>query len=127
LSFLVDTHVFLWFESESPRLSGRARALIRRTDEGVYVSAASFWEIAIKRRGGKLAYEGSPRAAARDAGFVVLAIDALDAETAGGLDWDHLDPFDRMLAAQCLNRALTLVTADPALRTRKDIALVWAG
>jgi PIN domain nuclease of toxin-antitoxin system len=124
---LVDTHVFLWFESDSPRLSKRARALIRRTDEAVYLSAASFWEIAIKRRGGRLVYEGSLRAAARDAGFIELAIDALDAETAGALDWDHRDPFDRMLVAQSLNRSLTLVTADAALRTRGDIAVLWAG
>jgi PIN domain nuclease of toxin-antitoxin system len=126
LSLLVDTHVFLWFESDSPRLSKRARALIRRTDEAVYLSAASFWEIAIKRRGGRLVYEGSLRAAARDAGFIELAIDALDAETAGALDWDHRDPFDRMLVAQSLNRSLTLVTADAALRTRRDIAVLWA-
>jgi len=126
LSLLVDTHVFLWFESDSPRLSKRARALIRRTDEAVYLSAASFWEIAIKRRGGRLVYEGSLRAAARGAGFIELAIDALDAETAGALDWDHRDPFDRMLVAQSLNRSLTLVTADAALRTRGDIAVLWA-
>ena len=126
MSLLVDTHVFLWFESDSPRLSKRARALIRRTDEAVYLSAASFWEIAIKRRGGRLVYEGSLRAAARDAGFIELAIDALDAETAGALDWDHRDPFDRMLVAQSLNRSLTLVTADAALRTRGDIAVLWA-
>ena len=127
MSFLLDTQVFLWFEAGSPRLSKQAQAVLRRTDVAVYISAASFWEIAIKRRLGKLAYDGSARAAAADAGFEALAIDAADAETAGGLDWDHRDPFDRMLAAQCLNRALTLVTADPALRTRKDIALVWAG
>jgi PIN domain nuclease of toxin-antitoxin system len=127
LTFLLDTHVFLWFETRSARLSDEAAAVIRRTDVPVYVSAASFWEIAIKRRLGKLAYDGSARAAAADAGFEELAIDAADAETAGALDWDHRDPFDRMLVAHCLNRALTLVTADPALRARKDVAVVWAG
>ncbi len=127
MSFLLDTHVFLWFEARSKRLSDEAAAVIRRTDVAVYVSAASFWEIAIKRRLGKLAYDGSARAAAADAGFEELAIDAADAETAGALDWDHRDPFDRMLVAHCLNRALTLVTADPALRARRDIGVVWAG
>jgi PIN domain nuclease of toxin-antitoxin system len=127
LSFLLDTHVFLWFEAGSTRLSDEAAAVIRRVDVAVYVSAASFWEIAIKRRLGKLAYDGSARAAAADAGFEELSIDAADAETAGALDWDHRDPFDRMLVAHCLNRALTLVTADPALRARRDIAVVWAG
>jgi PIN domain nuclease of toxin-antitoxin system len=127
LSFLIDTHVFLWFETGSARLSRRGRALIEDANEVGYVSAVSFWEIAIKRRAGKLRYEGSPGAAAQAAGFLELPIDAADAETAGALDWDHRDPFDRMLVAHCLNRSLTLVTADARLRARRDIAVFWAG
>ncbi len=126
MSFLIDTQVFLWFEARSARLSEEARSIIRRADVAVYVSAASFWEIAIKRRLGKLAYDGSARAAAAEAGFQELPIDAADAETAGALEWSHRDPFDRMLVAHCLNRALTLVTADPALQARGDIAVVRA-
>ncbi len=127
MSFLIDTQVFLWFESRSARLSESARALILRTDRTIYVSAVSFWEIAIKRRAGTLAYDGSPRAAASDAGFVELGIDAADAELAEGLDWSHRDPFDRLLVAHCLNRELTLITADARLRARSDIAVLWAG
>ena len=126
MSFLLDTHVFLWFEFGSTRLSESARDHILRTDRTVYVSAVSFWEIAIKRRAGKLAYDGSPRAAASDAGFVELSIDAADAELAGGFEWSHRDPFDRMLVAHCLNRELTLITADATLRARGDIAVMWA-
>lgn len=127
MSFLLDTQVFLRFEFNSARLSESARALIVRTDRTIYVSAASFWEIAIKRRLGKLAYDGSPRAAASDAGFVELGIDAADAELAGGFEWSHRDPFDRLLVAHCLNRELTLITADARLRARGDIAVLWAG
>ncbi len=126
MSFLLDTHVFLWFDLGSPRLSERTRSLISRTDQTVYVSAVSFWEIAIKRRDGKLIYDGAPRTAAADAGFIELDIDAADAEKAGALDWSHRDPFDRMLAAQCSNRSLTLVTAEAKLRTRDDVAILWA-
>ena len=92
MSFLLDTHVFLWLDAGSSRLSNKARSAILRTDETVYVSAASFWEIAIKRREGKLAYDGAPRVAAADAGLVELDITAADAETAGGLDWGHRNP-----------------------------------
>jgi PIN domain nuclease of toxin-antitoxin system len=127
VSLLVDTLVFLWFEMGSTRLSPALRKTIARSDERVFVSAASFWEIAIKRRIGKLVLEGSPRVAAAAAGFVELPIDAADAETAGALDWEHRDPFDRMLVAHCINRAMTLVTADAALRARSDIAVIWAG
>jgi PIN domain nuclease of toxin-antitoxin system len=126
VSLLIDTHVFLWFESESARLSDLLRNTIA-SEPDVYVSAAAFWEIAIKRQRGKLAFEGSPRAAALAAGFLELPIDGADAETAGGLDWENRDPFDRLLVAHCLNRDLTLVTADARLRTRSDIAVMWAG
>jgi PIN domain nuclease of toxin-antitoxin system len=124
---LIDTHVFLWLESGSPKLAIDIRERIIRFDGRVFVSAASFWEIAIKRRTGKLVLSGSPRAAAKAAGFAELPIDAADAELAGSLDWEHRDPFDRMLAAQSLNRGLPLVTADEAFRARCDIGIVWAG
>ena len=127
MSLLIDTHVFLWFESGAARLRPDVRQTIARSESRAFISAASFWEIAIKRRTGKLVLEGSPRAAAAAAGFVELPIEAADAEMAGALDWEHRDPFDRMLVAHCLNRAMTLVTADAALRARSDIAIVWAG
>jgi PIN domain nuclease of toxin-antitoxin system len=127
VSLLVGANVFLWFEMGSIRLRPALRKTSARSDERVIVSAASFWEIAIKRRIGKLVLEGSPRAAAAAAGFVELPIDAADAETAGALDWEHRDPFDRMLVAHCLNRAMTLVTADAVLRARSGIAVIWAG
>ena len=126
MSFLIDTHVFIWFETGSNRLSRRARALLEDANETAYFSAASFWEIAIKRRAGKLAFKGSARAAAADAGLLELDINAADAEIAGDLDWDHRDPFDRMLVAQCLNRNLTLLSADARLRARQDIGVIWA-
>ena len=116
MSFLIDTYVFLWFESDSPRLAKRTRALIRRTDQAVYLSAASFWEIAIKRRLGKVVYEGSARAAASAAGFLELAIDAADAETAGALEWSHRDPFDRLLIGQAIAEGIVLLTHDEQIR-----------
>lgn len=126
MSFLIDTQVFIWFETGSSRLSPRGRALLEDANQPAYFSVASLWEIAIKRRAGKLAFKGSARAAAADAGLLELDINGADAETAGELDWDHRDPFDRMLVAQCLNRDLTLVTADARLRAQGAIAVIWA-
>ena len=127
MSFLLDTHIFLWLDFASPRLPQRIRTVILRSEQPVYVSAASFWEIAIKRHDGKLIYDGAPRTAAADAGFIELDMDAADAEAAGGLEWTHRDPFDRMLVAQCLKRSLTLVTADVKLRGGPGVAVLWAG
>jgi PIN domain nuclease of toxin-antitoxin system len=126
MSLLLDTQIFLWFESRSAKLGDFLRRTICR-ERDVYISAASFLEIAIKQRAGKLAIEGSPRAAAIASGFFELAIGGADAETASALNWDNRDPFDRMLVAHCLNRHLALVTADARFRTRDDIAVMWAG
>ena len=60
MSLLVGAHVFLWFESGSAKLSQALRKTIAQSDERVFISAASFWEIAIKRRAGKLILDGSP-------------------------------------------------------------------
>ena len=110
-----------------PRLSARVRDLISRSDRPVTVSAVSAWEIAIKRWVGKLAFTGPIRAAVAKSGFTELLINADDAELAGDLDWDHKNPFDRMLIAQCLTRALSLVAADEVLGRRRDVPVVWAG
>ena len=126
MSFLLDTHVLLWLEGGSPKLSRRVVDLISTTDQSIFVSAATFWEIAIKRRSGKLVFRGSVRGMVAAAGFTELAIGADDGELAGALDWEHKDPFDRMLVAQCRDRGLSLVTSDAALRGRIEIPIVWA-
>ncbi|WP_232302557.1 type II toxin-antitoxin system VapC family toxin, partial [Elstera litoralis] len=63
MTYLLDTQVFLWWDSESPRLGLRAREILSDPAETIYVSAVSVWEIAIKASLGKLAYSGSPTAA----------------------------------------------------------------
>ena len=79
MSFLLDTHVLLWLEGGSPKLSRRVVDLISTTDQSIFVSAATFWEIAIKRRSGKLVFRGSVRGMVAAAGFTELAIGADDA------------------------------------------------
>ena len=78
------------------------------------VSAASIWEVTIKRQVGKLRFDGSPAEEARRAGFDLLAITAAHAEIAGDLPLHHRDPFDRMLVAQAQAEGLTVVTRDRA-------------
>ena len=117
MRLLLDTHVFLWWIADSSRLSARVRGLIAERDNPVFVSAASAWEIATKHRVGKL-----PEAAhlaldvagmIADQGFEELSITVADAERSGRLPGPHRDPFDRMLAAQAIERNLTLVSKDP--------------
>jgi PIN domain nuclease of toxin-antitoxin system len=124
---LLDTHVFLWWDSRHAALPADAKALIADATNRVLVSAGSIWEIATKRRLGRLSFDGSPTAAIAANSFEELPILPRDAEEAGGLAWAHADPFDRLLVAQARRLAATLVTADAAVRDYGRVALLWAG
>jgi PIN domain nuclease of toxin-antitoxin system len=124
---LLDTQVFLWWDSSHAALSADTRAMIADADNRVLISAGSVWEIAIKRRLGKLRFEGSPTAAIAANGFEELPILPLDAERASELTWAHADPLDRLLVAQARRLAATLVTADAAIRGYGGVALLWSG
>jgi PIN domain nuclease of toxin-antitoxin system len=127
LNLLLDTHVFLWWDRQDPALNVIARAAIQEARNAVFVSAATVWEIAIKRRLGKLVFKGSASAAIGANGFHELPILPLDAEDAGDLSWRHGDPFDRLLVAQAIRQGLILVTADKAVRAFDSVAQLWAG
>lgn len=124
---LLDTHVFLWWDSGHSALRANIESAIADVTNRVLVSAGSIWEIAIKRRLGKLSFEGSPAAAIAANGFEELPILPLDTEHAGELIWGHADPFDRLLVAQAGRLTATLVTADAVLRDYAEVALLWAG
>jgi PIN domain nuclease of toxin-antitoxin system len=115
---LLDTHVWLWWHTGDRRLGRQAVTLIRSAQE-VRFSAASAWEIAIKRTLGKLAVRGEleiARELERD-GFTELAISVAHAQTVHALPTLHRDPFDRMLVAQAQVEGLAIVTADDAIAT----------
>jgi PIN domain nuclease of toxin-antitoxin system len=127
VNLLLDTHVFLWWDRADKALNTAAHALIADPANQVFISAASIWEIAIKRRLKKLDFRGSAVAAIAANGFHELPILPIDAETAGALAWHHSDPFDRMLVAQAQRLGLTLATADAAIRDSGMVAQMWAG
>lgn len=126
MDLLLDTHVFLWWDGRHPSLAAAVAEAIADPANAVFVSAASIWEVAIKARRGRLALAGSPADAITANGFRPLPILPVDGERAGGLDWDHRDPFDRMLVAQAARLSMTLVTADEAVRDYRHVAQLWA-
>ena len=115
MRLLLDTHVALWVMTDSPRLSAAARGMLVAADE-VYVSAASVWEVAIKRSLGKLDFDAALFSSAlRDSGFLPLPITDAHAVGVQALPAHHADPFDRLLVAQAIHEPLRLLTADPLL------------
>jgi PIN domain nuclease of toxin-antitoxin system len=106
--------VLLWWLGDDPQLSPTARNAISDPAAEALVSAASAWEIAIKRSLGKITAPDDLLEIAADEGFVFLAVTPWHAWRAGALPLHHRDPFDRLLAAQALVEGIPLVTADPS-------------
>jgi PIN domain nuclease of toxin-antitoxin system len=110
-SFLADTQIILWSIKDDPRLSEEHRAVLA-SDATVFASAASVWEIAIKRSIGKLDVPDDLPALLPRMQFQPLTITFQHAHAVGRLPRHHGDPFDRLLIAQAQVENLTILTAD---------------
>ena len=121
MSYLLDTHILLWWISNDPKLDATCRAIINNPQNRIFVSSASAWEIATKYRVGKLPeakelVETYAQTLQR-AKFLELAITTAHALRAGSLPIPHRDPFDRMLMAQAELENLPIITTDEAFQT----------
>jgi PIN domain nuclease of toxin-antitoxin system len=121
---LLDTHALLWALSASRQLSEPARSAILEVDNDVLVSAASGWEIAIKKGLGRLQAPDDLVEAVAEAGFRERPILLADTLRLNDLPDHHRDPFDRMLVAQALVDGATIVSRDRQL-ARYGVALLW--
>jgi PIN domain nuclease of toxin-antitoxin system len=122
---LLDTHAYLWWLTDDPRLSEPAREAIGVGGSVVHVSAATVWEIAIKSTLGRLELGGADIVSEIGAnGFSELPISAAHAAAAGVLPRVHADPFDRMLVAQSRLEGLVCVTRDPVF-VEYQVPVLW--
>ena len=113
---LLDTNVAVWLllGDKGAVTSAAAQAMENEHNE-VAVSAASVWEIAIKRSLGKLTIEDRWAKTLTRLGLQPLPVTALHAEAVESLPWHHRDPFDRLLVAQALVEGCALVSSDGRL------------
>jgi len=109
---LIDTHVFLWWDRQLRSIRRPLRAAIEDEANDIFVSAASIWEIAIKRAIGKLRFDRPIVAAVLALGFEILPVAGAHAAHAGGLPPHHSDPFDRLIIAQAYLERMILGTQD---------------
>lgn len=127
--YLIDTHVWLWIQSDPDRLSDETRAIVQDVRNTILFSAASAWEIAIKYRLGKLPLPESPASYVPDrmrrSGTSLLPVDLAHTLKTADLPDHHRDPFDRVLIAQAQLLDLTIITADDQLAAY-DVAVVAA-
>ncbi len=116
MNLLLDTHAFLWAVDDNPNLSPAARDAILIGGNVVYVSAATAWEISIKRSIGKLKFPQSDYLEELKLHrFTPLNITTEHALAVEGLPPHHKDPFDRILIAQAQHEHLTIITRDPRI------------
>jgi PIN domain nuclease of toxin-antitoxin system len=116
---LLDTHAFLWWIGDDPRLSERAREVFSDGDNDLVFSAASGWEIAIKARLGRLHVPGDLNTylvrQLTENYTSVLPVHLSHALRVHALPDHHRDPFDRLLVAQAIVEEIPLLSADPRI------------
>ena len=123
MRLLLDTHVVLWWRTDSRKLGRAVRRAIGTADL-VFVSAASGWEIAIKQSLGKLRLTGSFAEMVKASDFTELPVTLRHAEQLARLPPHHADPFDRMLVAQAQVEGVKLVTHDRQMESY-GVSIVW--
>lgn len=121
---LLDTHVYLWWLQDHPKLSDRARELLTGADE-VYVSSASIWEASTKAALGKLDVNVDDLVTEIErSGFQELQVSARHAAAVRKLPGIHQDPFDRLLVAQAMCEPLRFLTHDGKLKDYSELVEV---
>lgn len=128
---LLDTHTLVWAMSAPENLSDRARDALTGAPERC-VSAASLYEITYKARLGKWPevsgwLELDLDARLRSDGFEVIAASGTVLQRAGGFDWVHRDPFDRIIVATAIERDMSVVSKDTTLDSLPEQAVdrIW--
>jgi PIN domain nuclease of toxin-antitoxin system len=120
LRLLLDTHILIWAVSAPARLSGDVQSALITEENEVFVSAATAWEISIKRALGRIEFPLERFTSIMgQMGFTLLPIQIKHAIAAGSLPRHHDDPFDRMLVAQAQLESLFLVSVDPTMQRYK--------
>ena len=112
---MLDTHVLLWAAGLPERLPAVARTMIEDPDNALIFSAASLWEVVIKKALGRVDFDVDPHLLRRgllESGYKELAVTSTHALTVALLPPIHRDPFDRILVAQAQSEGITLLTAD---------------
>jgi PIN domain nuclease of toxin-antitoxin system len=129
MNLLLDTQVWLWMLGEPDRLGSTTTEMLTDERNGVLLSAASSWEIAIKYQLGKLPLPAPPDRYVpdrmRSSGVLGIPIEHAHALAVASLPPHHRDPFDRLLVAQAQVEDLPIVSVDGQL-ARYDVEFIDA-
>lgn len=127
MNILLDTHFLIWAIGDTKKLHKSERDILMDSQNGVFVSVVSVWEVSIKSAIGKM--EMKPERVVtlpediQNAGFEVLPLEAPEAATFHCLPRLHKDPFDRMLVWQAISKGMHLMTRDKELSAYSSAGL----
>lgn len=132
MSYLVDTHAFLWVVLSPKKISSKVKTILFDPELTKYVSLITFWEISLKYQLGKIDLKGilpdALPSVAKETGFEILDLGLDTVSTFYKLPKKaHKDPFDRMLAWQAIKEDCVLLTRDKEFSGYKDngLNIVW--
>lgn len=115
MQYLIDTHIFLWFVSNSKELSQTAGTLIEDGNNEIFISIAGLWEISIKNSLGKLKINGKYETVIddlNDNSIQILPVNFAHTVEQNHLPFHHRDPFDRIIISQAIIENMNLISAD---------------
>jgi len=119
MRLLLDTHTFIWAATQDDRLSPKARELLLDSENELFLSTASIWEMAIKTSIGKLILKQPIEQTINEQiqinGLQILNIESAHALAVASLPWHHRDPFDRLLITQSKLERMTILGRDSVM------------
>jgi PIN domain nuclease of toxin-antitoxin system len=125
--FLLDTNALIWTLSDPEKLSNPAKDVITNSENKLFISIASLWEITIKQSIGKLDLEGDVLDIVEECereGINILSIQPQHLKKLEQLPLIHRDPFDRLIISQAIYEGLTIITRDSMI-PKYDIGVLW--
>ena len=128
MKYLLDTHILIWHFEGSDNLSEKMKeSVLFHSENQIFVSVVSLWEVAIKMNIGKYKFDGgfmAFRNLVKDNSFEVLPIKDEYMERLFTLPLIHRDPFDRLIIATAKSEAMTILTADENIQ-KYDVSWIW--
>ena len=128
MTYLLDTHVFLWLAAAPEKLSTTVRDIVEQGESELLLSAASGWEIALLWKLGRIDLQEPPAsfvpAAMQVLGITPVPIGFDTAITAATLPLIHRDPFDRILVAEAIKKGIPVLTKDQTI-PRYTVSTLW--
>jgi PIN domain nuclease of toxin-antitoxin system len=124
---LLDTHVIIWLIENSSKIPLKIKEIVELSQNNIYISSISLWEIAIKMNSGKLDLKftfDELTASIKNSEFEILQIEDEYLSRLALLPLIHKDPFDRLLISSALAEELTIITIDDNIQ-KYDVSWIW--